>query len=366
MKLASKYILIIALLVALFSCESGQENLGVGGNDTTIEIPEYGYIYFDGAAASRGVLYETTADDKRLKANFGVIGYTHTYDDWEDAKVQSKPNVFYNQEVVWDGSVHSYYKKGNETTNGLEQWIGKQKYAFFAYYPYVESDNMSSSNIELSGKNYEGDPYIDFTFNRDDLAAQVDVMTGWAIDVDYSTPTVAFNMEHRLAAIDVVANNLYKEEDADEIEITSITIKLENLVYDKVRIPLNTRDIAGLDYTKYDVATTKTATYDLAAGNKTIGSTVNTPITNSKSKTTMIVIPQSQTLSGNVNVGYKTKKNDTPKETVGAKDYPFSFSREIVSGYRYYIQVNFAPGNVTIAVLESDMLEEKNINHDFE
>ena len=356
MKLASKYILIVALLVALFSCEGGQENLGVGGNDTTIEIPEYGYIYFDGAAASRGVLYETTADDKRLKANFGVIGYTHTYDDWNAAKVQAKPNVFYNQKVEWNGNIHSY--------SPAKQWIGKQQYAFFAYYPYVES----SSNIELSGDGYEGDPYIDFTFNRGDLAAQVDVMTGWAIDVDYSTPTVAFNMEHRLAAIDVVANNLYKEEDADEIEITSITIKLENLVYDKVRIPLNTRDIAGLDYTKYGVATTKTATYKLGANmyNKTIKKEVNTQVTGSDYTSSMIVIPQSQILSGNVNVGYKTKREGTIIDTVEAKDYSFSFSREIVSGYRYYIQVNFASGNVTIAVLESDMWEEKKINHDFE
>ena len=359
--------------MALFSCESGQENLGVGGNDTTIEIPEYGYIYFDGAAASRGVLYETTADDKRLKANFGVIGYTHTYDDWEDAKVQSKPNVFYNQEVVWDGSVHSYYKKGNETTNGLEQWIGKQKYAFFAYYPYVESDNMSSSNIKLSGDGYEGDPYIDFTFSRNDLAAQVDVMTGWDIDVDYSTPTVAFNMEHRLAAIDVVANNLYiNVEDqsarADEIEITSITIKLDSLVYDNVRIPLNTRDIAGLDYTKYGEATNKTATYELGTNmyNKTIKDVVNTQVTGSAYTSSMIVIPQSQVLRGNINVGYITKRDGTTIGTVNAKDYPFSFNREIVAGYRYYIQINFAPGNVTIAVLESDMWEEENINHDFE
>ena len=346
--------------MALFSCESGQENLGVGGNDTTIEIPEYGYIYFDGAAASRGVLYETTADDKRLKANFEVIGYTHTYDDWDAAKVQAKPNVFYKQKVEWNGSVHTYYKAGNTDTDGYEQWIGKQQYAFFAYYPY------GNSSISYSGENYEGDPYIDFTFSRSNLANQVDVMTAHAIDVDYRTPTITFDMKHRLSAIDVVANNLYKAEDADEIEITSISITLNDLVYDKVRIPLNMRDVAGLDYTAYSEATNKTATYNLAAGNKTIGSTVNTPITSSTTQTTMIVIPQSQTLSGNVNVGYKTKKNGTLKENVGAKDYPFSFTREIVSGHRYYIQINFAPGNVTIAVLESDMWEEENINHDFE
>ena len=353
MRLNSKYISITALFFVLFSCENNQEDIGIGNNNSTIEIPEYGYIYFDSAAASRGVLYETDPDDKRLKKNFGVVGYTHTYDDWAAAKVQSKPNVFYKQLVEWNGSIHEY--------DSLQHWIGKQKYAFFAYCPY--------EGVTLSGKDYEGDPYIDFTFNRGNLADQIDVMTGCSIDVDYSTPTVAFNMEHRLAAIDVVANNLYinaENEDhrADEIEITSITIKLDNLVYDNVRIPLNTRDVAGLDYSQE--APNKSATYKLTNYNKTIKGGVNTPITSSDTKTTMIVIPQSQVLSGRINVEYNTKKNGTTKDHVGAADYPFSFSREIIPGYRYYIQVNFAPGSVTIAVLESDMWEEVNVKHDFE
>ena len=95
--------------------------------------------------------------------------------------------------------------------------------------------------------------------------------------------------------------------------------------------------------------------------------------------TTMILIPQEQyidtngddvkedfTMTGSVNVAYQTLKNGTITNTIAAKDYPFTVNRSLISGYRYYIQLNFAAGDITIAILESDLWEEENVKYDFE
>ena len=99
----------------------------------------------------------------------------------------------------------------------------------------------------------------------------------------------------------------------------------------------------------------------------------------------MIVIPQEQyidqngdgdtedsgedfTLKGKVNVGYQIYKNGTQTGSVTAKDYPFSFDRSLVSGQRYYVQLNFAEGNVTVGIIQADSWDEypNDVNHDFE
>lgn len=367
-KSSIKYLIMTAVLVMAVGCEDSRVELIPDDDTPVVEIPEYGYIYFDSEAATRGSLYETDPEDNRLKADFGVIGYTHSYNDWNAAEPQAKPNVFYRQNVIWDGSVHSY--------SPLQTWHGKQMYAFFAYYP---------TSLPVSGQNYEGNPYVDFTFSRNNLAGHVDVMTSHVIDADYRTRSVAFDMKHRLTALDVVANNLY--EDQDEIRITSMSITLNNLLFDKVRIPLNMRDEPELDYYA-GIASTKTATYNLLPdGTLSVTDQTNTPLTSSAKNTTMILIPQNQyyylnnegkivdaengvlndfTITGKVNVAYKTINDGTETGTVGAKDYDFTISRDLVAGYRYYIQLNFAAGDVTIAILESDMWTDKDINYDFE
>ena len=287
-----------------------------------------------------------------MKADFGVIGYTHSYDDWTAAEPQSKPNVFYKQKVTWYESKHEY--------TPMQQWQGKQLYAFFAYCPF---------ELTVSPKDLEGNPYVDFEFKRNDLANQVDVMTGQVIDADYKTRSVAFDMKHRLTALDVVANNLYT--DVTEIQVTSMTIKLENILYDKVRIPLNMRDEPGLDYS-HGEANDKTAEYNLLpSGTGSITNKPNTPLTSSEANTTMILIPQNQSpemaynIKGSIEVAYKTLSNGTTViSTTQNKD--FVISRDLIPGYRYYIQLNFAAGDITVAILESDMWDELRIKHDFE
>lgn len=350
-------------LVVTMGCNKGNPDMIPDDNKSTdVDIPEYGYIFFD-SEATRGTLYETTPEDKRLKAGFGVIGYTYSYNDWTSAEPQARPNVFdnYPQEVTWDGGFHQY--------TPMQAWQGKQLYAFFAYYPW---------GLKTSAETYEGNPYVEFEFPRGDLAAHVDVMTGHVIDADYTTRSVSFNMKHRLTALDVVANNHYPSDKIDEIQITAMTIKLDNILYDKVNIPLNMRDEARLDYS-YGMAGNKHAEYNLLpSGTLNITNIPNTPLTTSAANTTMIIIPQNQfidanndniledyTITGSVNVAYNTVSNGTVNK-IPAKDYSFTISKDLISGYRYYIQLNFADGDITIAILESDMWEDLRIKHDFE
>ena len=368
----------IIALVAIVGCEHNE--IDRPSTDNPIingEGAEYGYIFID-SETTRGTLIEPEKDangniiDNRLKQDFAVIGYTYIASDWSYAEAMTKPNVFGNhpQRVIWDGTKHTY--------TPIKQWIGRQSYAFFAYTPVA-------SNITASGSGVYGNPYIDFTFNRSNLANHQDVMTADNIHIDYSAHSVSFSMQHRLTAIDVTANNLYS--DGEEIRITSMSITFNNLLYDKVRIPLNTTNKIAMTYPS-GMASTKTATYNLLPNGGSLSvpsASINALLTPQVANTTMIVIPQEQyidqngdgdtddsnedfTMTGTVKVAYQTYKNGTQTGSVTAKDYPFSFDRSLSSGQRYYVQLNFAEGNVTVGIIQADSWNEypNDVNHDFE
>lgn len=373
MKLILKYLTIAIVLVAFMGCE--RDDIDIPSNNRPIiegEGAEYGYIFFD-SESTRGTLIEPEKDangyiiDNRLKQDFAVIGYTYIASEWSYAEAMTKPNVFDNhpQQVTWNGTSHTY--------NDIKTWIGKQNYSFFAYTP-IADNIIASDSVEY------GNPYIDFTFQRNNLAAHQDIMTADNIHIDYTAHSVGFSMQHRLTAIDVTANNLYSS--GEEVKITSMKITLNNLLYDKVRIPLNTSDKIAMTYPD-GMASTKTATYNLLT-NGTLDvapGAINALLTPQDAKTTMIVIPQEQyidtdgngttedyTLTGNVNVAYQTWKNGTQIGSVTAKDYPFSFDRSLTTGQRYYVQLNFAEGNVTVGIIQADSWEEypNDVDHNFE
>ena len=364
-----KYLTMVLALIAVLGCEHNIIDMPSTDNIIEGEGAEYGYIFFD-SQTTRGTLIEPEKDangnivDDRLKQDFAVIGYTYISSDWSYAEAMTKPNVFDNhpQTVAWDGTYYPPVK-----------WLGKQNYSFFAYTPVAD-------NITPSGSGVYGNPYIDYTFPRGDLAAQQDVMTADNLHIDYTAHSVEFSMQHRLTAIDVTANNLYSN--GTEVKITSMSITLENLLYDKVRIPLNTTNKIAMTYPA-GMASNKTANYNLLRDNKPItvaSGVINALLTPQGANTTMIVIPQEQyiengdgdtedfTLTGKVNVGYQIYENGTQTCSVTAKDYVFSFDRSLVSGQRYYVQLNFAEGNVTVGIIQADSWEEypNDVNHDFE
>lgn len=363
------YLLLVSALTLMVGCQQGQST---EGGDVVVDLgsPEYGYIQFDFENGTRGDLYEkenpNDPDDNRLYADFGVMGYTYLANDWTIAEVQAQPNVFasHNQLVKWNGeygtkAMHDYYPP--------REWLGKQKYAFFAYYPY------GNDYVKTSAADYEGNPYIEFTLpSRSSVDEHVDVMTGYAIDANYTSRTVGFHMQHRLTALDVTANNLFTE--GQKVVVTGLKITLDSLLYDKVRIPLNDRDVSELDYFA-GMAENITATYDIYGGEPIkVDSGVEAKLTEPYAKS-MIIIPQNQridtngdgveegcTMKGEVIVTYKV--DDTLYENTVVE---FSVDRDLKERRHYFVQLNFSDGNVNIVILESDEWKDsERIDHEFE
>ena len=352
----------LAAIAIIFAAGCSQKEI-LGGEEIVIETPEYGYIFFDTEISNRtkGALINPDGpDDIPLEKNFGVIGYTYVANEWTTAEVQAKPNVFstHNLLVEWDENTgtHNYV---NTNAEPFVPWLGKQKYAFFAYYPY------NNSNVVTSAANFEGNPYIDFTLpSRSDVSNHIDVLTAQVIDTDYSTRTVSFRMQHKLTALDIIANNLYTE--GERVVIKNLTVELDNLLYDNVRIPLNGRDEPELVYYA-GMAASKTANYPLLS-NAGISVDENNKNITAPNDKTIIIIPQNQkingtdyTVKGNVIVGYSVDGVDKGTNTI-----PFSINRDLLSGHRYYILLNFSKGDINIVIIESDMWGDKEINYEFE
>lgn len=323
----------------------------VGCNNTSIveeevidlPVPEHGYILFNTGVDSRGKLIEESLTD-----DFKVHGYCYT-NTWDAAKVLATPNVFCGKLIRYEENVHSY--------DPMEPWIGTQKYSFFAYYP---------TDVSTISDTYEGNPYIEYTLaSRIDPTLLKDVMTAHVIDTDASARTVDFTMKHRLAAIDVVARNF---DDDNNVEVKNLTIHFDNLLYDKVTLPLNTGDDPELkDTIKADNIQ---ASYPIVGdtpivippgGDETVLSTDK----NKKVYKSMIVIPQKDYLTGYIKLDFK---NETG--TWITKDNPdtkFSTNCEILPGRRYYVQLTLTQEDVTIAILKSEEWEDKDkIYHEFE
>ena len=383
MKAVYKYSIAALTLIMLVSC-----NNEILEGETDMTVPENGYIFFNTDVDSRGVLIED-----RLEANFGVMGYHYAGEsNWNTAKALATPNVFdtYNQQVIWENNLHKYTPQ--------KPWIAGQKYSFFAYYPY------GLDNLTPSLASHEGNPYVEYTLaSRSDATKLVDVMTSQVIDTDASARTVDFVMKHRLTAVDVVARNFNEPYDpntniqGDEkevyVKITDMKITFSNLLFDKVRIPLNTEDEPDLVYTAK--STTPAAEYTLLGGDISIDNIAPargnesefTPITSSEQNTSMIVIPQ----QGPIDFNTEDKVIDVTEEDCHLNcriDFTYdyvdqnvnslglventSIFRELTvdkglqSGRRYYIQLTFTRGAITIGFIESQEWADKRIDHEFE
>lgn len=276
------------IVVALCSCN----NEGVLGNDDgTIDIPTgNGYIYFDTEVLSRGAL----VTDDYLMADFGVFGYEYA-GTWDAAVVMAKPNVFKRtpEEIRYNAGLYEY--------TDVQTWSGKN-YAFFGYYPF---DN---SNVVSSDADTEGEPYVTFTLpSRSDVTQHVDLMTANLIGTNgASSKNVVLNMRHRLAAIDVGARNYYEyayEQDGNividpvTIEVKSLKIDVDNLVYDSGVLYLNyskgwKSKVEASDKTANYIVVPEDSTKDVAPNTKRDTSLRLISTQSGNDATSMLVIPQ--------------------------------------------------------------------------
>lgn len=186
--------------------------------------------------------------DFKVGDKVGVLGYCrseyqgrdYSASDWNTKKFAATPEVFYNQELTYEGDgVLSYEYTGRNPApvGDLHPWYDEADYtyAFFAYYPYAKGEiEGGKGTITLSGENKTGDPTITYTMPYDsrnsstftslDLDVVPDVMLAYTVDHVRSDGAVSLNFRHMLCAFEFEINN-YNEE---PVEITSLVFRGEN------------------------------------------------------------------------------------------------------------------------------------------
>lgn len=178
----------------------------------------------------------------------GLNGEDYSASEWDTKKPFATPEVFYNQELMYeDNGVLSYNYSGDNAVGTLRGWYNEPDYtyAFFAYYPYAqlgygnrgtiyaEDGRTSMGTITLSGENATGDPTFtytmpyrsnSFTSTLLNLDRVPDVMLAYTVNHRHSDGAVSLKFRHMLCAFEFEINN-YNEE---PVEITSLVFRGEN------------------------------------------------------------------------------------------------------------------------------------------
>ena len=389
MKVFNNIFAVVWASLAFVGCQQG---VPVGGNEGDINIPIVpagGYITFETDMVSRGALIEGT-----LAQNFDVLGYKYT-GDWDVVKVMAAQNVFDKkpQTVVYKDNYHTY--------NSIKGWELSSKYAFFAYSPSKsDSDKLKNgTGITTISEGYEGDPYVDYTIgysNGNHSAVDlVDVVTGCVVNTDgLNSKSVTLSMKHRLAAIDISARNFVDKSqygngvNSVNVLIKNLSITFNDIRYNTVRIPLNTLvseelilgaeqkisksyGILGTNYTTI----TPTINSDGEGGEQMVLSSGKSMILIPQNKKETVFndgtansITRNVSLTGTLKFTYQYVSGDdniTLQEDK-EKTQDFYIDKDLKQGRRYFVQINFSNSGVTIAIIESEEWDDKNIYHDFE
>ena len=178
----------------------------------------------------------------------GLNGEDYSASEWDTKKPFATPEVFYNQELMYeDNGVLSYNYSGDNAVGTLRGWYNEPDYtyAFFAYYPYAqlgygnrgtiyaEDGRTSMGTITLSGENATGDPTFTYTMPyRSNSSTSTllnldrvpDVMLAYTVNHRHSDGAVSLKFRHMLCAFEFEINN-YNEE---PVEITSLVFRGEN------------------------------------------------------------------------------------------------------------------------------------------
>lgn len=359
---------IFLLFAALFCSCSETPQLG---GDTEITLPTKPYIYLDAGISTRASLVSGTT----LRRNFSVYGYTYDFNNkWSTYRVTAKPNVFAN---VPQKVTHS---SGNYTYTPVKEWEGG-KYTFFAFYP---------QNVESSGSNVEGTPYLTYAPDFNDAGSHIDIMTAMFEDTSLSSsPYVYFDFYHRLSAVDVVALNFYEHSYDDpnventvitervNIEIIDLELQFENVQYKEAKIYLDRR--IPSDLTPIDIADNN-PTYHILdeesdAGYITIPYNENSdlrPVTTTL-RASMIFIPQERNnLKVTTTVKYrKIRPNGEYLTDVNGNDLftetiTTPFNQPLREGSRYYLQMTFTSSAVSISIITSEEWDDIKVDYEFE
>lgn len=380
-----RYSAIAFALIAVVGCEQHEQQPAVWGDINIPLDPSQHYIHFDADITTRGALVEGNL----LLDHFKVLGYQYP-GTWESESVLASPNVFDTnpQLVKYEGGVFTY--------GTPKKWTGN-KYSFFGYYP------SEHSNIKLfdDGTIKQGTPYITYTLPDDnDPTNLIDVMTAAYIDTGVaSSASVPMQFRHRLSAIDVGARNYYEyDHDNDKgatpklvtIEITKLIVNLTNVVNTSAKIYLDhtipsvypeNQSKASKVYAMVNINTPwAVPTFDVVPNTKEDRAIRLVTTQTGDNASSIILIPQTELLHGALELVYKKKYQDDNgnwvylHEGTNTEDFEFSptdlninFSKQLIEGRRYYIELTFTSDAVSVNIIAADEWDDKdNINHEFE
>lgn len=347
--------------------------------------PSKHYIHFDADVMTKGALVEGNL----LLDDFMVLGYQYP-GHWDAESVLASPNVFDAdpQLVKYEGGVFTY--------GTPKVWTGN-RYSFFGYYP------SSHTNIKLfeDGNIKEGTPYITYTLPDDnDPTKLIDVMTASYIDTGVaSSASVPMEFHHRLSAIDVGARNYYEyDHDGDKstpvklvtIEITKLIVNLTNVVNTSAKIYLDhtipsvypeSQAKASKVYAMVNINTPwAVPSFDVIPNTKEDRAIRLVTTQTGENASSILLIPQTEFLHGALELVYKKKYQDDNGNWVylhegdNTADFEFeptdlsiNFSKQLIEGRRYYIELTFTSDAVSVNIIAADEWDDKDdINHEFE
>lgn len=389
------------LAVAFIGCNKNTDMPAEWGDVNVPLDPSKHYIHFDADIATRGALVEGNV----LLDDFQVIGYQYP-GTWEAEKVLASPNVF-------DATPQLVEYRNEVFTYGTPKvWTGN-KYSFFGYYP----SNHDKITLFDNNTTKTGDPYIVYELPISSAPTDlIDVMTASYIDTGVaSSASVAMEFHHRLAAVDIGARNYYEynhdqnpdtEDKKVTIEISSLTLDLTNIVSTTAKIYLDhtiptelnykpTRE--SISYVMVGSAAWAPNTFDVipnTASDRAIRLVTTQAGENASS---IMLLPQKELLHGTVSLTYKKKFTDddgtlkyqrinigdngetyytwTPLPTdTNAHQYyefkptlPINFSKELIEGRRYYIELTFTSDAVSVNIIAADEWNTlPDVTHEFE
>ena len=382
MNIYSKIIICSSLLFALVGCNKENEITGSGENEIDITNK---YIHFDAGVATRASLVEGTV----LQQNFNVLGYEYR-GTWESNISMAWPSVFNStpQLVTYSSGLYTY--------SPIKSWSGNT-YSFMAYTP-------SNENITLfDGEGVkEGKPYITYNLPLgNDPTKMVDLMTAAVYELNAdNSPSVVLDMHHRLSAIDITARNFIDEYDHDNnpstddkfvyVDISQLKLTLLDVANTSAKIYLDSNEPSEYNVADNPEAPTQLSYIYVKNSESNRGEWVlnnftvtnNNDVDNFPDKTatqlisyndaSLLLIPQTEYLHATLEITYSKKYKDgaqwiTIENSTTSSTNAITFSRSLVEGRRYFIEITFTSDAITTDVLaaeEWDMV--RNVIHEFE
>lgn len=394
MKRFNNILAVVFVLAALVGCEN---NVDTPTPKPSLD-PNAKYILFDAnVVESRS----QAINDASGVNSFSVYGYNYiSGTEWDAWRALAKPNVFDNTPQAVTRTTDGFFSYAANVAD-LKTWSDNYpRHSFFAVYP-EKSVGASCGITYPVMENTEGVPYVTYTLPND-ATKMVDLMTGAYLDRTYSEhgTYVSFDMEHRLAAVDVVALNHYEDgNDLVTIRIKSLKVTFDNLLYNSADIYLDkigrygTPSVrrTGSGSAEYTIVTSD---YNVL-NNKYDDDQRN--ISNEVSKT-MFFIPQeldmdnmsTTNLAATVEVTYQKVKGANADGTGGTlittntyvnaegetvtENIPdgnftilksISFNRSLEQSYRYYVRLTFTSAAVSITVLTAEKWADIPVDYEF-